>query len=98
MYLSNDGHAHPDFKYDPSDELNQQLAKGAASHAGFLDIGEDGQLDVLAIEGSSTRALLWYSTSDTYFMKATVGNGVDTTSMGGNGVGATVQCIVTSLD
>ena len=50
------------------------------------------------MEGETTKALLWYRTSDTYFVKATVGNGVDTTSMGGNGVGATVQCIVTSLD
>lgn len=63
-----------------------------------MDIGEDGQLDVLAISSSGTRVLLYYKSSDTYFMKANIGNGVDTTSMGSNVVGATIQCIVTSLD
>lgn len=56
----------------------------------FLDIGEDGQLDILTVSKTETKALLYYRTSDTYFMKVNIANGVDTSSMGNNIVGATV--------
>ncbi len=43
--------------------------------------------------------LLYYVTSDTYFIKANILNGVkDETLMGNNIVGATIQCVVTDLN